>query len=80
MVSHFSSKILRIIMKCYGLIEKHLKNIDEDIYLNNLRDIIESKKSQIKEKDEYKARFMLFKFAANKGYESEYINSVLGED
>jgi len=55
------------------MIQKALKSIDEDDYLLSLRQILDKKSNLIKENDSFKRRYLLSRYAASKGYESELI-------
>jgi regulatory protein len=56
-----------------------LTEIDEDRYLSVLRDTIEEKKSKLKEKNPWKRRSAIYRFAAQRGFESSLINEMLRE-
>lgn len=59
------------------MIIKALKAIDPDDYMSKLKSLIEKKRATIKENDPFKLRFLLSRFAAQKGYEQDLIGDVL---
>jgi regulatory protein len=59
------------------MIAKALSAIDPDDYLAKLKGLIEKKNATMKESDPYKLRFMLSRYAAQKGYEQDVIGDVL---
>jgi len=59
------------------LILKSLRAIDEDDYLSILKKILQKKSKTISEKDPFKWRYLLTRFAASKGYESDLIADLL---
>lgn len=59
------------------IIIKALKAIDPDDYMSKLKSLIEKKRATIKENDPFKLRFLLSRFAAQKGYEQDLIGDVL---
>jgi regulatory protein len=59
------------------LIIKSLKAIDEDDYVLMLKRILEKKSNTISEKDPFKLRYLLTRFAASKGYELDLIADLL---
>lgn len=59
------------------MIQKALKTIDQDAYLNTLRLILEKKAQLLIEKDSFKRRYQLMRFAAGKGYEQDLISDLL---
>lgn len=59
------------------LIMKSLKAIEHDDYFSKLEQILEKKLRTLNEKDPYKRRFLLSRYAAAKGYESELISEIL---
>lgn len=58
------------------LIIKSLKEINEDDYLLMLTKILK-KLNTISEKDPFKKRYLLSRFATSKGYESDLITDLL---
>lgn len=63
------------------MIQKALKSIDEEDYSKCLRQIIEKKSNLISEKDPFKRRYLLSRYAASKGYESDLIaDQITGLD
>ncbi len=61
------------------MIQKALKSIDEDDYLLSLRQILDKKSNLLKEKDPFKRRYFLSRYAASKGYESELIANQIAD-
>jgi regulatory protein len=59
------------------LIAKSLNAIDMDDYLAKLEQLIEKKSKTITEKDPFKRRYLLSRYAAAKGYESDLITELL---
>ncbi|SDM93688.1 regulatory protein [Daejeonella rubra] len=59
------------------LILKSLKAIDDDDYLSMLKKILEKKSKMISEKEPFKLRYLLTRFAASKGYELDLITDLL---
>ena len=59
------------------LIIKSLKSIDDNDYLIMLRKILQKKSNTIFEKDPFKKRYLLSRFATSKGYESDLIADLL---
>lgn len=59
------------------MIQKALKTIDQDDYLNSLRLILEKKAQLLTEKDSFKRRYQLMRYAAGKGYEQDLISDLL---
>lgn len=58
-------------------IQLALTEIDQDDYLRVLKDTIELKLSQLKEKNHWKRRSAICRFAAQRGFESSLINEQL---
>ena len=59
------------------LIIKSLKSIEYDDYLMMLKKILQKKSNTIFEKDPFKKRYLLSRFATSKGYESDLIADLL---
>lgn len=59
------------------MIQKALKAIDQDDYLNRLTLILEKKSNSITERDPLKRRYQLVRYAAGKGYEHDLISDLL---
>ena len=59
------------------MIQKSLNHIDYDDYLGRLRIILEKKSSLITEKDPFKRRYLLSRYAIGKGYEVDLITEIL---
>lgn len=62
--------------KCINLA---LTEINEDEYLKVLRETIELKRSKLKEKNQWKRRSAMYRFALQRGFESSIINEILSE-
>ena len=63
------------------MILKALSAIDPDDYIAKLKSLIEKKQVIVKDSDPYKLRFLLSRYAAQKGYEQDLIGNVLrGEE
>lgn len=62
------------------MIIKALKAIDQDDYLAKLKSLIEKKQATVKESDPFKLRFLLSRYAAQKGYEMDLIGEVIKGD
>ncbi len=60
-------------------IQLALTEIDDDRYMEVLRDTIDEKRSKLKEKNPWKRRSAMYRFAAQRGFEGELINEVLSE-
>lgn len=59
------------------MIAKSLNAIDMEDYLSKLELLLEKKSKTITEKDPFKRRYLLSRYAAGKGYESELISELL---
>lgn len=59
------------------MIRKVLNAIDSEDYMDRLRLILEKKSDLITEKDPYKRRYLLTRYAAGKGYEQDLISDLL---
>ncbi len=59
------------------MIQKAFKSIDEEDYLMCLRQILEKKSNLLTEKDSFKRRYLLSRYAAGKGYEADLISEML---
>ncbi len=59
------------------MIAKSLNAIDMEDYLSKLEQLLEKKSKTITEKDPFKRRYLLSRYAAGKGYESELISELL---
>jgi regulatory protein len=56
-----------------------LTEIDEDEYMKALRETIGEKRSKLKEKNQWKRKAAIFRFAAQRGFESELVIEVMKE-
>lgn len=56
-----------------------LTEIDEDRYLEVLRETIEEKRSKLKEKNPWKRKSAIYRFATQRGFEPSMINEILSE-
>lgn len=59
------------------MIQKVLNSIDDEDYQNRLKLILEKKSNSITEKDPFRRRYLLTRFAAGKGYEQDLISDLL---
>lgn len=59
------------------LIAKSLTAIDGDDYLSKLKQLLERKSDTITEKEPFKRRYLLSRYAASKGYEQNLISELL---
>ena len=59
------------------MIQKVLNSIDDEDYQNRLKLILEKKSNSITEKDPFRRRYLLARFAAGKGYEQDLISDLL---
>jgi len=62
-----------------SLIESYICKIKQNEYRNTLLELIMEKNESLKEPDMYKRQAKLFRFAQNRGFESEIIYSVTEE-
>ncbi|QNL49907.1 RecX family transcriptional regulator [Olivibacter sp. SDN3] len=62
------------------LIKDALLTIEEDVYIEKLRSIIQKKGETITEKDIHKRRYRLAQYAMVKGYENELIFDILNNN
>lgn len=56
-----------------------LSEIDEDTYLQVLKDTIDEKRSRLKEKNQWKRKSAIYRFAIQRGFESSLINQALNK-
>jgi regulatory protein len=59
------------------LIEAALDDLEDETYLENLREILIQKRKSIKETDAHSIKAKLFRFASSRGYEPNAIFSAL---
>lgn len=59
--------------------EEALQSIAEEEYRETLQNELKKKAASLHEKDEYKRKAALFRFAASKGFESGLIYEIIGE-
>lgn len=62
------------------LIQKALKIIDPDDYLEKLEKILVKKSASVSEKDPYKRRYKLMSYAAGRGFEKDLISDLLKDN
>ena len=56
---------------------KGLNSIDEDVYLNNLNNLLEKKMNTLSsEKDPFTKKNKVYRYLSSKGYESDYIREA----
>ena len=58
-------------------IKEALDNIDEDIYLQSLKDVIEIKRRELKGADDFATQQKIIRHAASRGYEPSLIISTI---
>ncbi len=61
-------------------IQLALTEINEDEYLKVLRQTIDEKRASLKEKNPWKRKAAIYRFAAQRGFESSLINGLLNEE
>lgn len=61
-------------------IQMALAEIDDDRYIKALYETIEEKRSKLKEKNPWKRKSAIYRFAAQRGFEGSLINDVLREN
>jgi regulatory protein len=59
------------------LIKKALNTIDDDDYLNTLKQMLEKKLRLLGEKDPFKKRYKLHQYALSRGFEHDLISDIL---
>ena len=62
-----------------SVIDESLNKIDNDNYINVLKEILHKKKETLKEQDEFKLKNKLLRFAASRGFETQLIYSVFDD-
>ena len=62
------------------LIQKSLQKIDPEDYLEKLRVLLKKKSATVAEKDPYKRRYKLMKYAAGRGFEKDLISDLLKDN
>ncbi|MBI1287380.1 MAG: RecX family transcriptional regulator [Flavobacteriales bacterium] len=60
-------------------IQLALTEIDEDRYLQTLQETIELKRSDLKEKNPWKRKSAIYRFATQRGFEPSLINEILSQ-
>ncbi len=61
------------------LIEKYLREIDYNKYIETLKILLDRKSNSLKSKNQHDKYNKLYRYAYNKGYESEVIKEILQE-
>jgi len=61
------------------LIEKALEYINEDTYIQRLRDILAERKKHIKAKNRYEMKGKLYRYGMSKGFESSLLTDILDD-
>ena len=61
-------------------IRNAIEEIDEDVYMDNLREILIAKARSIDEPNTYDGRTKLFRFGASRGYEPELVARTIREE
>lgn len=59
------------------MIDYYLKHIDNETYLNLLKEVITNKKKSTKAQNDYELNGKLIRFALSRGFEMEYIRQCL---
>lgn len=62
------------------LIKKALQNLDEEEYLEKLKNLLEKKAENIKEKVAYQRNYKLMQYALSKGFEQDLIFFLLKDN
>jgi regulatory protein len=62
------------------LIKKALQSLDGDEYLEKLKNLLDKKEKDLKEKVAYKKKYKLVQYALSKGFEQDLIFSVLKDN
>jgi regulatory protein len=62
-----------------GDIRKALEQIDEEAYLNNLKELLEAKRKSVRAASDYELKGKLLRFAAGRGFEPDLVLRVLDE-
>ncbi|EGJ70820.1 Regulatory protein recX [Bacteroides coprosuis DSM 18011] len=60
-----------------NMIQESLRTIDKDVYINNLKSILEVKKRSVKAKNSFELNQKLARFALGRGFEYDDIMHVL---
>ncbi|MGB5262497.1 MAG: regulatory protein RecX [Lutimonas sp.] len=72
---------IKAALKQKGISDRNImdgfKEIDEDTYLSNLKNLAQKKHDLISENNRYKKRQKLYLFLVQKGYEQDLINEVI---
>lgn len=63
-----------------ALIEAAIDEIDDTLYMDNLRRVVAQKKRSVKARNDYERRQKVAKYAATRGYELSLIFDLLGDD
>lgn len=62
-----------------SLIDQALREIDEDLYLLNLKNLTERKAGAVRSEDEYEIRIKTSRYLASRGFESDLIRNALDD-
>lgn len=62
------------------LIKEALEGIDDDVYYNKLKTLLEKKAALLKENDPFKRKNRLAQYVSGKGYESDLIFDILNNN
>jgi regulatory protein len=62
------------------MIAKALLAIDQDEYMSKLKSLLEKKQATLKESDLFKVRYLLSKYAAQKGYEQDLVGDAIRDN
>lgn len=61
------------------IIDKALNSIDNNLYINTLRDLLSTHRRQIKAKNQYDLKAKLLRFGLSRGFESNLLYDLLNE-
>lgn len=61
-------------------IRKALESINEKDYQSRLGELLRKKQKEVREKDPFRRRYILLKYAHSRGYESDLVRELLGEE
>lgn len=62
------------------LIKKALQNLDEEEYLEKLKNLLEKKAASIREKKDYQRKYKLMQYALSRGFEQDLIFFLLKDN
>ena len=62
-----------------AMIQRAFNQIDDQEYMTTLRELLERKNAKLKEKNQFKRKAMLVRYASQRGFESKLIYDLLRE-